>query len=191
LFLFCVFELSCFRDEQVSFSSNELENRLAFINFRSLLTIVERTLMRIEEKFSVKSPIQKIWDSLLNPEIVGLCIPGCEKVEPISDTEYDSIIKAKVGFMAVRFKVRTVIEEIIPNQLIRTVGEGKELRNLGQFKQKTRINFNALSEDETEISYQSDVSIVGKLATFGDRILKAKAKEVGKEFADAVIKKLE
>jgi carbon monoxide dehydrogenase subunit G len=93
--------------------------------------------------------------------------------------------------MAVRFKVRTVIEEMIPNQLIRTVGEGKESRNLGQFKQKTRINFNALSEDETEISYQSDVSIVGKLATFGDRILKAKAKEVGKEFAAAVKKKLE
>jgi carbon monoxide dehydrogenase subunit G len=112
-------------------------------------------------------------------------------VEPISDTEYDSIIKAKVGFIAVRFKVRTVIEEIIPHQLIRTAGEGNELRNLGFFKQKTRINFNALSGDETELSYQSEVSIVGKLATFGDRILKAKAKEVGKEFADAVKKRLE
>ena len=147
--------------------------------------------MLIKEKFSVKAPIQKLWNSLLDPEIVGPCIPGCEKVEPISDTEYDSIIKAKVGFIAVRFKVRTVIEEIIPHQLIRTAGEGNELRNLGFFKQKTRINFNALSGDETELSYQSEVSIVGKLATFGDRILKAKAKEVGKEFADAVKKRLE
>lgn len=147
--------------------------------------------MLIEEKFSVMSPVQKIWDSLLDPEIVGRCIPGCEKVEPVNDMEYDSIIKAKVGFMAVRFKVRTVIEEMVLHKLIRTVGEGRESRNLGQFKQKTRINFNVLSEAETEISYQSDVSIVGKLATFGDRILKAKAKEVGKEFADAVKKKLE
>jgi carbon monoxide dehydrogenase subunit G len=147
--------------------------------------------MLIEEKFTVKSPLDKLWDSLLDPAIVGPCIPGCEKVEPISDTEYDSIIKAKVGFIAVRFKVRTVIEEIIPHQLIRTAGEGNELRNLGFFKQKTRINFNALSGDETELSYQSEVSIVGKLATFGDRILKAKAKEVGKEFADAVKKRLE
>ena len=147
--------------------------------------------MLIEEKFSVMSPVQKIWDSLLDPEIIGRCIPGCEKVEPINDTEYDSIIKAKVGFMAVRFKIRTIIEEMVPHELIRTVGEGKEARNLGQFKQKTRINFNKLSEGETEISYQSDVSIVGKLATFGDRILKAKAREVGKEFADAVKKKLE
>jgi carbon monoxide dehydrogenase subunit G len=147
--------------------------------------------MLIEETFSVKSPVQKIWDALLDPEIVGPCIPGCEKVEPINDKEYDSIIKAKVGLIAVRFKVRTVIEEIVPNKLIRTVGKGRELRNLGQFNQKTRINFKKLSETETEISYQSEVSIVGKLATFGDRILKAKAKEVGKQFADAVKKRLE
>ena len=147
--------------------------------------------MLIEEKFSVMLPVQKIWDSLLDPVILGRCIPGCEKVEPVNDTEYDSIIKAKVGFMAVRFKVKTVIEEMVLHKLIRTVGEGKESRNLGQFKQKTRINFNVLSEAEIEISYQSDVSIVGKLATFGDRILKAKAKEVGKEFADAVKQKLE
>jgi carbon monoxide dehydrogenase subunit G len=147
--------------------------------------------MLIEEKFSVMLPVQKIWESLLDPEIIGRCIPGCEKVEPVNDTEYDSIIKAKVGFMAVRFKVKTVIEEMVLHKLIRTVGEGKETRNLGQFKQKTSINFNVLSEAETEISYRSDVSIVGKLATFGDRILKAKAKEVGKEFADAVKQKLE
>jgi len=147
--------------------------------------------MRIEEKFSVKSPIQKLWDSLLDPEIVGRCIPGCEKVEPINNKEYDSIIKAKVGFIAVRFKIRTVIVEMIPYSLIRTVGEGNELRKLGHFKQKTCITFNPLSENETELAYQSEISIVGKLATFGDRILRAKAKEVGKQFADAVKKRLE
>lgn len=147
--------------------------------------------MQIEEQFSVKSSIQKTWNSLLDPEILGACIPGCEKVQKINEKEYDTIIKAKVGFIAVRFKVRTAIEEIDPLRLIRTVGEGKELRNLGHFKQKTRINFNPLSENETEISYHSEVSIVGKLATFGDRILNAKAKEVGKAFAEAVKKKLE
>ena len=78
--------------------------------------------MLIEEKFSVKAPIQKLWNSLLDPEIVGPCIPGCEKVETINDKEYDSIIRAKVGFIAVRFKVRTVIEEIVPYRLIQTAG---------------------------------------------------------------------
>ncbi len=147
--------------------------------------------MIIEDKFSVKAPIQKLWDSLLDPQIIGPCIPGCEAVEPLNDREYDSVIKAKVGFIAVRFKIKTVIEEIVPYRFIRTVGKGNEQKKLGHFKQKTEINFNKLSENETELSYRSDVSIVGKLATFGDRILRAKAKEIGKQFAEAVKKRLE
>jgi carbon monoxide dehydrogenase subunit G len=147
--------------------------------------------MLIEERFAVKSPIRKLWDSFLDPEIVGPCIPGCEKVEAINEKEYDSIIEAKVGIIAVRFSVRTVIEEIVPYELIRTAGQGRELRYLGQFRQRTRVKFANLSESTTEISYQCNVSVVGKLATFGDRILKAKAKEMGIEFAEAVRKLFE
>ncbi len=142
--------------------------------------------MLIEEKFTIKSPIRKSWDFLLNPETVGPCIPGCEKVLATSDKEYESVIVAKVGPIAVRFKVKTVIDEIQPYNLIRTVGEGKEVRNLGSFKQKTSIYLNELSKDETEVSYRSEVSVVGRLATFGDRVLRHKANEIGKEFADQI-----
>jgi carbon monoxide dehydrogenase subunit G len=86
----------------------------------------------------------------------------------------------------VRFKVKTLIDEIQPLTFIHTVGEGRELRNLGSFKQKTSIHLNELSKDETEVSYRSEVSIVGRLATFGDRVLRHKASEIGKEFADQV-----
>lgn len=142
--------------------------------------------MLIAETFSVATPINKLYNFLLDAKKVGLCIPGCESVEMVGENEYDSIINAKVGIVSVKFKVRTIIEEAVPNSLIRTVGQGKELRNLGHFKQKTEIKLEMLSENETTVFYQSDVSIVGILATFGDRILKSKAKTLGKEFADAV-----
>jgi carbon monoxide dehydrogenase subunit G len=142
--------------------------------------------MLIEEKFTIKSPIRESWDFLLNPETIGPCIPGCEKIVASSDKEYESVIVAKVGPIAVRFKVKTVIDEIQPYTLIHTVGEGKELRNLGSFKQKTSIHLNELSKDETEVSYRSEVSVVGRLATFGDRVLRHKASEIGKEFADHI-----
>jgi carbon monoxide dehydrogenase subunit G len=142
--------------------------------------------MLIEEKFTIKSPIRESWDFLLNPETIGPCIPGCERIIASSDEEYESVIKAKVGPIAVRFKVKTVIDEIQPYTLIRTVGEGKEVRNLGSFKQKTSIHLNELSKDETEVSYRSEVSVVGRLATFGDRVLRHKSSEIGKEFADHI-----
>ncbi len=146
--------------------------------------------MLIEEKFTIKSPLRESWDFLLNPETIGPCIPGCEKIVTTSDKAYESVIAAKVGPIAVRFKVKTVIDEIQPYNLIRTVGEGKELRNLGSFKQKTSIHLNELSRDETEVSYRSEVSIVGRLATFGDRVLRHKASEIGKEFAEQVNRKI-
>ena len=144
--------------------------------------------MLIEEKFTIKSPLRESWDFLLNPDSIGPCIPGCERIVVSSDREYESVIKAKVGPIAVRFKVKTVIDEIQPYTLIHTVGEGKEVRNLGSFKQKTSIHLNELSKDETEVSYRSEVSVVGRLATFGDRVLRHKASEIGKEFADQINK---
>ncbi|MBU0465887.1 MAG: hypothetical protein KKD21_01335 [Proteobacteria bacterium] len=146
--------------------------------------------MLIEETFSVATSINKLYDFFLDAEKVGLCIPGCESVEIVGENEYDSIIKTKVGIIVTKFKVRTMIEKTVPNSLICTIGHGKELRNLGQFKQKTEIKLKSLSENETEVFYRAEVSIVGRLATFGDRIMKSKAKTLGKEFADSVKAKL-
>ncbi len=142
--------------------------------------------MLISETFCVETPIQKLYEFFLDAKTVGSCVPGCESVEIIGENEYDSIIKTKVGNISAKFKVRTTISETMPSNLIRTVGHGKETRNLGQFRQKTEITLKELSENETEVSYQADVSIVGRLATFGDRIMKSKAKTMGKEFADSV-----
>jgi carbon monoxide dehydrogenase subunit G len=41
-----------------------------------------------------------------------------------------------------------------------------------------------------EISYQCNANIVGKLAMFGDRILKTKAKKLEAEFTSALKEKL-
>jgi carbon monoxide dehydrogenase subunit G len=142
--------------------------------------------MLITETFSIDTPIQELYDFFLDAETVGSCVPGCESVDIIGDNEYDSIIETRVGTISAKFKVRTHISETVPCNLIRTSGVGKELRNLGQFKQKTEIALKELSADKTEVTYRAEVSIVGRLATFGDRIMKSKAKTMGKEFADAV-----
>ncbi len=142
--------------------------------------------MLIDEKFTIKTPLKEAWEFLLNPETVGPCIPGCETFEAVNDKEYKSVIVAKVGPIKVRFNIKTLIDDVEPHVRIHTVGEGKEIKNLGRFKQKTTILLNALSANETEVSYRTEVSVVGRLATFGDRVLSVKASEIGKEFAENV-----
>ena len=53
--------------------------------------------MLIEGKFALKAPIQKVWDHILEPETLGSCMPGAEKVAKIEDITYDAVVKQKVG----------------------------------------------------------------------------------------------
>jgi carbon monoxide dehydrogenase subunit G len=138
--------------------------------------------MQIEGKFTVQAPIQEVWDFLLEPETLASCIPGAEKMEAIDDMTYESIVKQKVGPIEARLRFTTTLTEIDPPRYVKAVGRGADMGKAGTFTQETTVHLTELAKDNVEISYTSNVSLVGRLATFGDRIMRAKAKEVGDEF---------
>jgi len=53
---------------------------------------------------------------------------------------------------------------------------------MGTFTSDVVVNLSEISKDEVEVSYQTNVNIVGRLATFGERIMRAKSKSVGEQF---------
>lgn len=146
--------------------------------------------MLLEGKFTLKTGIQDAWTSLIKPEILGSCIPGCEKMVLIDDRNYDSIVAAKVGPITVRFQFATALTEIVPPTHLKAVGKGQDLGKHGNFTQETVIELRELSANEIEVSYKSNVAIAGKLATFGDRIMRVKAKEMERDFTRNLQEKL-
>jgi carbon monoxide dehydrogenase subunit G len=147
--------------------------------------------MLMEGKFILEeAPIQEVWDFLLKPETLASCVPGAEKMEAIDDKTYDSIVKQKVGPISVRFKFTTTLAEIDPPRYLKAVGRGADIGKAGTFTQETTVSLTEISEDSVEISYHSNVSLVGRLATFGERIMRAKAKELEKEFTQNLQEKL-
>jgi carbon monoxide dehydrogenase subunit G len=144
----------------------------------------------MEGRFTLKAPIQKTWDTLLEPETLLSCIPGAEKIERVDEKTYDCVVKQKVGPISVKFKFRSVITKMNPPTHIEIEGEGDDIAKAGHFIQKSSVDLREVSPSEVEVSYKSDVNIVGKLAMFGDRIMKAKAKKVEEEFTVALQERL-
>ncbi len=145
--------------------------------------------MLIEGKFSLKAPIQKVWDFLFEPGILASCIPGAEKVDPIDDKTYECIVKQSVGPISVRFKFTVGLTEVDPPKHVKAVGRGQDIGKMGTFTCDLVVHL-AETKDEVEVSYQTNVNIVGRLATFGERIMRAKAKSVGEEFTRNLQEKL-
>ena len=147
--------------------------------------------MIIEGKFTLKASIRKVWDSLLKPETLASCIPGAEEIELIDERTYNSVVKQKVGPISVKFKFTTILTEIDPPTHLKAVGKGADISKAGTFTQESTVDLKEIPGGEVEVSYRSNVNIVGRLATFGDRIMRAKAKSLEEQFTKALRERLE
>ena len=140
--------------------------------------------MRIEGQFTIEAPIQKVWDSLLDPQTLGMCVPGAEKVEAIDAETYECIVKQRVGPIKVTLKFMMKLTEKRPPNYIKAEGRGADITKMGNFSAEMEVQLKEPSPNSVEVSYVSDISMVGRLATFGERIMRAKSKEVGDKFTE-------
>jgi len=147
--------------------------------------------MLIEGKFTMKAPIQEVWDFLLRPGTLASCIPGAEKMEPIDDKTWEGVVKQKVGPIAVKLNFTQTFTEVDPPRHIKAVGRGADVTKAGTFSQETIVDLKEIAKDEVEVAYRSNVSLVGRLATFGERIMRAKVNKVGEEFIHNLQEKLQ
>jgi carbon monoxide dehydrogenase subunit G len=137
--------------------------------------------MLIEGKFTLQAPIQEVWDTLFDMRVLASCVPGAEKIEPIDDKTYDAVVKQKVGPVTVRLKFTTTLTEVDPPRHVAGIGKGEDMGKLGTFTHRMAVDLTETSKDSVEVSYSTNVSMVGRLATFGERIMRAKTKEIGDE----------
>jgi len=146
--------------------------------------------MIIEGGFSLSAPIDKLFDLLLKPETIMACLPGAESIKLLNETTYECEVKQKVGPISAKLKFVNRLTKVERPTHVEVEGEGEDVTKLGHFKQKTQVDLKEEPPGEVKIRYKSDVSIVGKLAMFGDRIMRAKAKQVEEEFTKALQERL-
>ena len=54
-----------------------------------------------------------------------------------------------------------------------------------------QMDLTEISEKEVEVFYSANTRVVGRLATFGERVMRATAKKLGEQFAQNIRAKLE
>lgn len=146
--------------------------------------------MIIEGNFKLKANAQKVWDELLKADTLAACIPGAEKIVAVDDKTYDCLVKQSVGPISVKLQFQMVLKEMDPPKYVKAVGRGEALGKMGTFNVALEVHLNEIAAGEVEVTYKTDANIVGKLATFGERIMRAKAKSVGEEITRNLQQKL-
>src|SRR5262249_56902207 len=82
---------------------------------------------KIEEEFEVRAPVQQVWEYLIDPAKVVVCIPGAELLEARDERTFVGAVKVKVGPMSMSFKGLMKFTEVDEQgRQDRMVSEGRD-----------------------------------------------------------------
>jgi carbon monoxide dehydrogenase subunit G len=118
----------------------------------------------------------RVWAMLNDPEVLKVCVPGCESLEKDSDTEFRAVAKVKVGPVSARFKGKITLSDIDPPNSYRIRGEG-EGGVAGFAKGGAAVRLEDADGGGTRLIYDVDAVVGGKLAQLGSRLINSVAKK--------------
>ena len=131
----------------------------------------------------VAAPRADVYARIRDAEFFVSCIEGVRDLEVVDDTHYTAVMESKVAYIKVSFDVSVeVLRDEAPN-LIEAKIEGRPIKLAGRLA-ATSLTRLAEADGGTKISYETELSLTGKLGSLGRPALTAKAKEMEKLFAD-------
>jgi len=147
--------------------------------------------MKIEDSFTVAMPIADVWTAIIDPNVVGPCIPGCKAIEVLSPDKYRAEVVVAFGPIKTTFNVVVEVSEMVAPERVVSVTRGEEGTRASLLTANNLLALRALDDKTTEVAYSSEVSLVGRLGKFGLGIMKKRAKETGDAFVQAFRARLE
>ena len=146
--------------------------------------------MKIAGELSVRAPRQQVFDALKDARFFASCVDGVSELTEIDPTHYAAVFETKLAYMKFKFNVTVEMTKAQPPDLIEGKVEGKPMGLVGRL---TATAMTRLTEDgdSTKIAYEIDSALTGKLGAMGQPVLKSKAKEMEKQFAERLRAKFE
>ena len=141
--------------------------------------------MKIANQFSVSAPIEQAWDVLCDPEQVIPLMPGAQLTGHEGD-DYLGKVKVKVGPVTSEFsgKVRFVEQDRDQHRAV-IDAKGKESRGTGNAAATVTAQLREDGE-RTNVTVDTDLKIVGKLAQFGSGMLQQVSEKLLGQFVESL-----
>ena len=142
--------------------------------------------VKIEKKFEVKEPIEKVWALLSDPTKVVASVPGARITEKVDDRNYKGSISVKVGPTVTDYKGEVHILNMDPaTHRMEIEGKGQDVRGKGSASMKMTGELKPTAEGGSEVITTSEVSVVGLLAQFGGRMINDVSNKIFEEFTNS------
>jgi carbon monoxide dehydrogenase subunit G len=137
----------------------------------------------------IKASREKVWAFVIDPDQVGGCGPGVEKIEVVDATHFKATAKVGIGFINARFNVNMEFAELQPPDRAFIKAHGQAPGSAVDATAEMRLSDGP--DGTTVMDWTADVDLSGTLASVGARLIEGTAdKMIGQTF-DCMRTKLE
>ena len=130
-------------------------------------------------------PLTRVWEGLLDPAILRICIPGCESLHARGEHRYDATVKVGIGPVSARFMTHINLSGLQPpgtaaSAACRLQFEG-QAGGLGHGQGTAQVTLAAIGPD-TRLDWQARTQVSGRMAQLGNRLIEATARKLSEDF---------
>ena len=152
--------------------------------------------VKAEKKIKFDQDKSLIWNKMTDPSFMVKSVPGAELTEQTDERNFKGKISIKIGPVTAKFNGEaefTLLDE--SNNELTMEGKGLDASGKGSANMTMNIKLLALEDGGTEMQSSMKLSITGKLAQFGSRMIVAVNNKMfdqwAKNFTDLLNEKTE
>jgi len=138
--------------------------------------------MKFTGELTVQAPREAVYKAVRDARFFASCVEGVHDLEEIKPDTYAAVFDTKVAYMKFSFKVTVEVVRAEAPAEIEAKVEGTPLGIVGRLTATSLTRLTA-EGDGTKIAYEVEAALTGKLGSLGQPVLRAKAKEMEKQFA--------
>jgi len=121
-----------------------------------------------------------VWNHLNDAETLQACIPGCQELTGTPEDGFEAVVKQKVGPVKATFKGKVTLSDVVEGESYRISGEGSG--GVAGFAKGGADVKLAEVDGGTELTYDVQAQIGGKLAQLGSRLITGFARKMADQF---------
>ena len=145
--------------------------------------------MQMSDTRQIAATPAEVYAALLNPDVLKACVPGATEVTGSPEDGFEASVTQKVGPVKATFKGAVTLSDLVENQSLTISGEGKG-GAAGFAKGGAEVRMKSV-DGGTELSYDVEAKVGGKLAQLGSRIIDGFAKKMADQFFNNLQETLE
>ena len=141
--------------------------------------------VQLDKSFDLPGSASAAWSVLKDIERVASCMPGARITERVDDAHYKGTVAVKFGPANMSFRGEVEVASLdAATQTLRLIGKGTDSTGSSGAGMDLSARIEAVDGASSRLVGASEVSMSGKAAAFGGRMMQAVADQVLKQFAE-------